>query len=135
MKELTINSTYMRRLLEKMRAVMGREGEVMPDLGGNASDDEGPATLQETKGDMLLEELREEIDAMDEDHRHELVALMWVGRGDYSEADWDDALSMAAERDEGPTAAYLLSHPRVADEIASGLEELGHDHVLQDGNY
>jgi len=59
---------------------MGREGEVMPDIGGNASDDERPATLQETPGDLLLQELTEEIEVMDDDHKHELVALVWLGR-------------------------------------------------------
>ena len=135
MQELSISSEYMRRILEKLRAVMGREGEVMPDLGGNASDDAGPATLQETSGDLLLKELREEIKAMDVDHKHELVALMWVGRGDFVEEEWQEALALAEERHDGPTWRYLLSHPRVADQIASGLEELGHDHVMQDGAY
>ena len=135
MDELTINSEYMRRLIDKLRAIMGREGEVMPELGGNASDDEGPATLQETSGDLLIEELREEIDAMDADHRHELVALLWLGRGDFGADDWAEALALAEERDVGPTSAYLLSHPRVADQLASGLEELGYSHVMQDGRY
>ncbi len=133
--ELSISSDYMRRLIEKMRAVMGREGEVMPDLGGNESDDELPATLQETPGDLLLDELHGEIEALDVDERHELVALMWVGRGDFSAAEWPEAMALAAERHDRPTATYLLSHPRVADQIASGLEDLGHDHLLQDGRY
>ena len=135
MDELTINSEYMRRLIEKLRAVMGREGEVMPDIGGNASDDEGPSTLQETPGDFLLQELTEEIDALDVDHKHELVALIWLGRGDFGASEWAEALALAEERHDGPTSKYLLSHPRVADQIASGLEELGYSHVLQDGLY
>ena len=135
MDELSINSEYMRRLIDMLRAVMGREGEVMPEVGSNPSDDERPMTLQETEGDLLLEELEEEIEAMDEDHRIELVALMWVGRGDFSASEWQEALDLARERQEGPTSGYLLSHPRVADQIASGLEELGHSHILQDGLY
>ncbi|MFY0691084.1 MAG: DUF3775 domain-containing protein [Paracoccaceae bacterium] len=135
MDELSINSEYMRRLIDKLRAVMGREGEVMPEIGSNPSDDERPMTLQETEGDLLLEELEEEIEAMDEGHRIELVALMWIGRGDFPADEWQEARDLARERQEGPTARYLLSHPRVADQIASGLEELGHSHILQDGLY
>ncbi len=133
--ELNISSEYMRRLIEKLRAVMGREAEVTPNLGGNESDDEVPATLQETPGDLLLDELRDEIEALDVDERHELVALMWVGRGDFSAAEWPEALALAEERHDRPTSDYLMSHPRVADQIASGLEDLGHDHILQDGLY
>jgi len=135
MNDVTINSEYMRRIVEKLRAVMGREGTVIPDAGGNPSDDERPATLQETPGDMLRQELREEIDALDVDHKHELVALMWIGRGDFQAGDWQEALELAEERHEGPTSRYLLSHPMVADELAIGLEEMGHAHVLQDGRY
>lgn len=135
MNELSINSRYMRRLIEKMRAVMGREAEVMPDPGGNPSDDAVPAALQEGAGDLSREELREEIMGLDDDHQCELVALMWIGRGDYSAEDWPEALAMAAERHTGPTAEYLLAHPMVADELAAGLEELGYSHVMQDGDY
>ena len=135
MNELTINSEYMRRIIVKLRAVMGREGEVMLDIGGNASDDEVPATLQETPDDLLLQELTEEIDALDDEQKHELVALVWVGRGDFSANEWSEALTMAKERHDGPTSRYLLSHPRVADQLANGLEELGHSHILLDGLY
>ena len=64
-----------------------------------------------------------------------LVALLWLGRGDFGADDWAEALALAEERDVGPTSAYLLSHPRVADQLASGLEELGYSHVMQDGRY
>jgi len=39
------------------------------------------------------------------------------------------------QRADAPASHYLLSHPMAADEIASGLEELGHDHLLEDGSY
>ncbi|MBM7066456.1 DUF3775 domain-containing protein [Actibacterium sp. 188UL27-1] len=135
MIELTTPSDHMREILDRMRAVMGREGEVSPDPGGNPSDDDGPATAQETLGDLQQSELAADIDMLDIDQQHELVALMWVGRGDFSASEWAEAMALAAERHDGPTARYLLSHPRVADQIASGLEDLGHDHVLQDGIY
>ena len=87
------------------------------------------------EGDLSLREMRREIDAMDDDHRHELVALLWVGRGVYEEDEWEEALATAAERDTGPTSAYLLGDPLAADEIAAGLEAVGHNHVLRDGAY
>jgi len=135
MDEVTINSEYLQRLIQKLRAVMVREGEVMPDAGGNPSDDVLPSALQEAPGNFLLEELREEIDAMDVDHKHELVALTWIGRGDFQAAEWKEALQLAEERHVGPTSKYLLSHPLVADHLANGLEELGFGHVMLDGNF
>lgn len=114
MTELTTPPQLMCQILDRMRAVADR----------NARD-----------GDPSLGELRREIDALDEDHRHELVALLWVGRGVFEEDDWDEALATAAERDTGPTSAYLLGDPMAPDEIAAGLEALGHDHLLRDGAY
>ena len=71
-------------------------------------------------GDLLLTELRTEIDVLDVDKQHELVALVWLGREDFAASEWPEALELAEERHDGPTSSYLLSHPRVADQIASG---------------
>lgn len=132
MAELTIPSDYMRSLIEKLRAVMEHEIEMTSEYH---DDDEDEALDGVERGDPMVAELRDEIEALDDDHKHELVALVWVGREDFSADEWDEALALAEERHDGPTWRYLLSHPRVADQIASGLEELGYDHVLQDGNY
>ena len=83
----------------------------------------------------VREELVAEIDGLDPDHQQELVALMWVGRGDFDSDEWPEALALAMQRADAPASHYLLSHPMAADEIASGLEELGHDHLLEDGSY
>jgi len=77
-----------------------------------------------------------ELESLNEDQRTELVALMWVGRGDAEAEDWDEMLQLAAERQEGPAADYLLRHPLVADYWAEGLDKLGHgSRVLDAGEY
>ena len=53
MAELSINSEYMRRLIEKLRAIMAREAEDISNPGGNATDDEVSASLQEHPDDLL----------------------------------------------------------------------------------
>ncbi len=134
--ELTIMPDFLSRLIFKMRAVMLGDVDTPQDATDNALRGSHHLTLQDETGTALShEELTEEIDAMDPDHQHELVALMWVGRGDFGPEEWADALAMAAERADSPTSQYLLSHPMAADDIASGLEALGHDHILQDGAY
>ncbi|MEM8871141.1 MAG: DUF3775 domain-containing protein [Pseudomonadota bacterium] len=135
MDNLSINSEYMQRLIVKLRVIMAREAELMPRAGGNASDDEVSASLQEHPGDLLDEELRKEFEALSNQQLVELVALMWVGRGDFEADEWDEAVALAEERHVGPTSQYLMTHPHVADHIATGLEALGHSHVLQDGTY
>jgi hypothetical protein len=128
--ELSIPPGFLRMLIQQLRAQEMRFGvSTDPDEGQEA------AFFEVSKGDLREDELAGEIDALDDEHRHELIALMWLGRGDFGPDEWEEALRLAAERDEGPASAYLLSHPMAGDEIASGLEELGHDQILTEGRY
>lgn len=134
--EMTIAPGFLSRLVFKMRAVSLGDEDTPRDSRDNAQEGGHHVTLAEEVGsEATLEELTEEIEGMDPEHQYELVALMWVGRGDFSADEWSEALALAAERADTPTSEYLLSHPMAADEIANGLEELGHDHILQDGAY
>lgn len=134
--ELTIGPEFLRNLVFKMRAVSLGDEDTPRDARDNAQQGGHHITLAEEVGtDASHEELVEEIDGMDVEHQQELVALMWVGRGDFGADEWEEAKSLAAERSDSPTSRYLLAHPMAADEIASGLEELGHDHILLDGAY
>lgn len=130
MDELTISPTYVHMLILKAHAVMVQEGLVTPEVGGNAIDDERPDTLQEVPDDLTREELIEELDGLDSDHQNELVALMWLGRGDAEPEEWEDLLKLAEERHETSTAGYLLDHPNVADYWAEGLDRLGYGSLL-----
>ena len=134
--ELTIEPDYLRRLLFKIRAASIGDEDTPREARDNAISGGHHITLiEEVDTHSLRDELTGEIDAMDPEHQQELVALMWVGRGDFGPEEWGDALKLAAERADTPASQYLLSHPMVADEIASGLEVLGHDHILVDGTY
>lgn len=131
MTELNIPAPFLRLLIDQLRARGARAGRST--AGGSEAED--MALFETGPGDLCEAELRSEIDALDEDHRHELVALLWVGRGDFSEAEWPEALDLAAERAVGPTSDYVLGHPQAADHVAAGLEELGHEHLVGDGSY
>ena len=134
--ELTIEPGYLRRLVFKMRATALGDADTPRDARDNAGEGGHHITLkEEVDTDASRAELVQEIDGMDPEHQIELVALMWVGRGDFGQQEWDEALALATERADTPTSRYLLRHPMAADDIAIGLEELGHDHILQDGTY
>ncbi|CTQ50359.1 DUF3775 domain-containing protein [Jannaschia donghaensis] len=117
MQEVTIPPEALRTLLEQLRNL---EIEV---------ENDSPV------GDMRWAELRAEIEGLNRDQQHELVALMWIGREDFDEMDWAEAVALAAERHVGPTFDYLLAHPLASEQIAAGLEEIGHAHLLLDGEY
>ena len=134
--ELTIEPGYLRDLIFKMRATSLGDEDMPRDARDNSPFGGHHITLVEEVGvGASTEELVEDIDSLDVKDQQELVALMWVGRGDFGAEDWAEALALAAERADAPTASYLLANPMAVDDIASGLEELGHDHILQDGRY
>ncbi len=130
MDELNITSAYVHMLILKARAVMVKEGLVTPEAGGNPIDDELPETLQDDPDDLTREELVEELEGLDADQQTELVALMWLGRGDAEPEEWENLLKLADERHETSTESYLLDHPLVADYWAEGLDRLGYGTLL-----
>ena len=75
--------------------------------------------------DPVAQELKDAIEGLNEDEQAELVALTWVGRGDFSSEEWDEAVRTARERRSNPTAEYLLGTPLLGDYLEEGLSQLG----------
>lgn len=92
--------------------------------GSNGLDDGMTDVLLDGPEDAIGQELAGFIAGLNEDERAELVALVWVGRGDFEPEEWTDAVKMARQRREGPTSRYLLGIPNVADLAAEGLAEV-----------
>ncbi|MBP7001828.1 MAG: DUF3775 domain-containing protein [Amaricoccus sp.] len=109
---------------------------VSPDSGSNPSDDERTATLQESPDNLTRAEIEAQVDDLEPDQQAELVALMWIGRGDFEAEEWAEALAMAVDRAEGDAADYLLAHPHVADYLDEGVDKLfdGSD-LMETGEY
>lgn len=89
----------------------------------NASDDNFVSVFGSDKDDSVRKELKGFIDAMDEDEQCELVALCWVGRGDFSAEEWAEAVDEARSRRQGSTAEYLIGTPLVSDYLEEGLSK------------
>jgi len=111
--------------------VMAREFEAQEeppteDRGENASDEDFRSVLLAYPDDPTFEELTALIDGLNEDEQTALVALVWLGREDYTAEDWEQAVRDAAERRTGPTSRYLLGMPLLPDYLEAGLNQLGH---------
>jgi hypothetical protein len=124
---LSLPSDYLQRLIVRVRGLQAREAEVDPMPASNPVDDNMRDAIQDTRGDLTREELREELEGLNERARAELVALMWVGRGDEESENWEALVDMARERMDTPTPQYLLSEPLVGEYWADGAERLGLD--------
>ena len=94
--------------------------------GSNASDDAMLAVLEDHGDDPTYMELRVFINALTEDEQVDLVALVWLGRGDGEIADWDDLREEASRLHNNRTAQYLLGKPMLADHLEEGMAQLGY---------
>jgi len=76
--------------------------------------------------DATAEELREAIADLNEDEVVDLIALAWVGRGDFDRESWQEARALAGERHRTHSADYLMGMPTLGDFLEEGLAALGH---------
>jgi len=72
-----------------------------------------------------LVELKQRIAALSDDARHELMALMWVGAGEFAAAQWDDALTRALSESSAGDGDFLAENSQLHDFLMKGLFELG----------
>ncbi len=118
-----INTEKVCFVIVKARELESEDEGIEADAS-DAADDKFVSVLTEAAYPTIHRELREYIDAMDEDEQCELVALAWVGRGDFSAEEWDEAVAQARQRRQGPTSKYLLGIPLLASFLEGGLAEL-----------
>jgi hypothetical protein len=123
--ELTINHEQLGFIIIKAREFDAKVEPVEPDPGSNPTDDDQREVLEDYADDPTYAELFEAIEGLDEDALVELVALVWLGRGDYEASEWEDALKAAREAHNERTADYLIGTPNLSDELEEGLAKLG----------
>jgi hypothetical protein len=115
-------------LIDKAREFHAKEEVVIPEPPLSPGDDDiGSMVLADHADDPTYEEFSAAVEDLEPDQQTALVALMWLGRGDFSVDQWDSALEEARRSWTPRTADYLLSTPLVADYLAEGLSLLGYE--------
>ncbi len=76
--------------------------------------------------DVFYQSIKNTIEDLEPDQQESLVALMWLGRGDYELEEWNAVLEVAHERHNERTAEYLIGTPLLADYLEEGLSQLGY---------
>ena len=92
--------------------------------GSNALDDGGVGILEDTRDNPTEAEPRSVLRSLNEDQLVELLALVWVGRGDYDQATWTEALDQARSARNSRAVNYLMGTPLLGDLIEEGLAQL-----------
>lgn len=59
------------------------------------------------------------------DEQIDLVALMWLGRGDGDLGNWRELHAQAAQAHNGRTASYLIGTPMLADYLEEAMAQFG----------
>ncbi|MEX0346009.1 MAG: DUF3775 domain-containing protein [Rhizobiaceae bacterium] len=131
--ELTIDPETVRLFILKARAISaavnddyddGHEHEVeLTEANTEGHHHDGLA--EEEEGNLTEQELRALIGDLNVDEATELVALAWVGRGDFTGREWAEALAEARQNANKSAANYLLGMPMLGDWLEEGLEAIG----------
>ena len=106
---------------------------------GEADGDNPLGVLEDRADDPTAAELRSWIIDLNDTEQAELVALMWLGRGDDEPENWAELVEQArGSQGHGPsrgrrTASYLMGTPQLGDYLEEGLERLGVDTANLEG--
>jgi hypothetical protein len=109
----------------KARELLSEDEGSRPDAS-NASDDGERSILTDSAYAPVKAEFVQYVDDLDEDETAALVAMLWIGRGDFDAKDWEDAVAQARERRETSTTTYLLGEPLLPDYLEEALAAFGH---------
>ena len=113
--------------LEKVCYVIAKARELDVKVAPEELDDDGMGRiLEDYADDPTLEELRSFLRAQSDDDLKELLALVWVGRGDYGADEWQEVLGQVQDVREKHTVDYLIGTPLLADYLEEGLSQFGH---------
>jgi len=122
---LTVSSESVCFIIIKAREFDAQDVVTDPDSGSNAADDGAASVLEAHSDDLTQTELTAFINALSDEEQTDLVALLWLGRGDGTLDDWDDLRDEAQRQHNKRTAAYLLGEPLLSDHLEEGLSQFG----------
>ena len=94
--DLSISTEKLCFIISKARQFDVKDVVTDPDDSSNASDDAMISVLEDHRDDPVMQEIAAVIFAMSEDEQIDLVALVWLGRGDGTLEDWADLRAEAA---------------------------------------
>lgn len=125
--ELSIAPDKAFYILMKAREYEEKSAPSELEEGSNPSDDKDVAVLEDNPDDATEEELRSALDALNEDEQIDILALTWIGRGEYAIEELQAARDEAGNMSDKHIAHYLMETPLFSDFLEEGLALAGHD--------
>ena len=121
---LTISPEAVCRIAARSREFDAKVAATVSDPGSNPADDREVRVLTDYAGDATYQELATAIADLNEDEQVDLVALAWLGRGDFT--DWEEARAQAVEVSDRHMPGYLTGMPLLSSYLEDALAQLGH---------
>jgi hypothetical protein len=122
--ELTLSPETAFFIIVKAREFDEKVAPTDPDSGSNPADDREVDVLEEDAEDTVEQELQAALEALNSDEQLDLIALMWLGRGDF--ASFAEARKEAEDMRDKHIARYLIGTPKLGDFVEEGLARLGY---------
>jgi len=123
---LTIDHEKVCYLIIKAREFDAKMEPEVSDPGDNPADDGERVVLFDYPDDPTAEEVRTCLEGLNEDEACEVLALLWLGRGDYERSEWERALAEALDAPNDRRPETLMGKPLLADYLEDGLSQLGY---------
>jgi hypothetical protein len=122
--QLTISLKQAFFIIVKAREFDEQVESTDPDSGSNPADDREVDVLEEGADNPVQQELEEALDALNVDEQLDLIALTWLGRGEYSS--FAEAREEASDMRDKHIPEYLIGTPKLGDFLEEGLAQLGY---------
>lgn len=127
--ELRISTEKVCDFIETARELAGK---VPPTTGDHTTtgDDSELVTIEEPEGigedeDARRREIVEFIAGLNVEEQTDLLALIWLGRGDYDISEWDDAIAEAEGRIAARDPDYMIGDAALPEYLGDGLDAFG----------
>jgi Protein of unknown function (DUF3775) len=122
--QLTISPEQAFFIIVKAREFDEQVESTDADSGSNPADDREVDVLEEDADNPVQQELEEALDALNVDEQLDLIALTWLGRGEYSS--FAEAREEASDMRDKHITEYLIGTPKLGDFLKEGLAQLGY---------
>src|SRR4051812_43449731 len=121
MPELRINPDKVCAFIEAGRELAGR----VPSTAGDhtSTGDDSPLAFIEQRDDDPTRQLMVEfIAGLNVEEQVDLLALIYLGRGDFDLDDWDGALGEARDRIDAGDPDFMIGSPALPEYLGTGLD-------------
>ena|SRR5262245_6589001 len=121
---LNLNPETVCQIIEKAREFQAKEGVTFTEDPTTPADP--MQILADHRDDLTYQEVEKAISDLEPDQQLSLMAITYLGRGDFTVHEWHQALATAKTAWTPHMAEDLLADPLVPDYLEDGLELLGY---------